>query len=114
LLFQLAGYGVATVTGTTFGVIDGVAPNSTQFGRIVFNNVAAIRISATQQIEFSLADGVFNTGTNALTPGKANGAVVSVTATLAAVPVPASLPLAALGLGLLGLVARRRKVAQAV
>jgi hypothetical protein len=109
LLFNLAGFGSATVTGTTVGVIkDGY-----HFGRIVFDNVAAIRVSATEQILISLASTIFNQGEGALRPGKANGATITAVATLAAVPVPASLPLAALGLGLLALVARRRK-AQAV
>jgi len=105
------GQGNATVTGTTY------AKNKLRstFGVMDFDGPVKIALGNAQALLIRLADATFNKGPEGLfTPGKANGAVVSATFELAAVPLPATLPLALGAFGALAFVARRRKGATQV
>ena len=101
------GQGSATVTGTTYAETDG----TDVYGVLDFDGPVTIALGNAQALVITLADVVFNVGTGGFTPGKKNGAVVSVTFELASIPLPASLPLGLGALGLLGLISRRRKAA---
>lgn len=101
------GQGTATVTGTSYAETDG----TDVWGVLDFDGPVTIALGNAQALVITLADVVFNVGTGGFTPGKANGATVSATFELAAVPLPASLPLGLGAIGLLGLIARRRKAA---
>jgi len=104
LLFSF-GQGSVILTGTSYAVNDGV----NVFGFLDFDGPVSIALGNAQALVISLSDLVFNAGVGAFTPGKANGALVSASFELVAVPLPATLPLGLGALGLLGFVARRRK-----
>lgn len=68
-----------------------------------------IRVSNTLGIQISIADTVFGSDGVTFVDGRPGFGIVNATFSLAAVPVPASLPLALGGIGLLAFAARRRK-----
>ncbi len=102
-----------SISGVGSAVLDGV---SAAFGSGISGFALAtyatnfIRVSATEAIFISLADTEFATdGLGNYVQGRSGVGFVEATFTLAPIPVPAALPLAATGLGLLGFAARRRK-----
>lgn len=102
------GQGSTTVTGTTFAqTVDGITQ-----GFITFDNDGFINLGNATALVVSLADRTYNAGTQGFfTPGKDNGALVDVEFSLAAVPLPAALPLFLSALGLMGFLGRRRQAA---
>lgn len=95
--------GAITLTGITAGVL-GPVPG----GLATFIS-DAIRVSPTLAIVISIADTAFATDGTGYVFGNAGKGNVTATFTLAAVPLPATLPMALLALGGLAAVARRRK-----
>ena len=112
LVFDFGPNLTATVNGNSYaetGDIDGDGVLDV-YGVLDFEGPVTIALGNAQELVITLTDVVFNLGVNpSFTPGKKNGAVVSATFALAAVPLPATLPLGLGALGLLGLIARRRK-----
>ncbi len=104
------GLGSATLQGTTvaLGSIGGPGPALATYlyGRVI--------ISATQQIRITLTDTIFGSNNGTFVNGRPGVGIVNATFTLAAVPVPATLPLIVSALGMMGFVARRRKAAAKV
>ncbi len=68
-----------------------------------------LRISTTEGIRVSIADTFFGTDGTSFVNGRPGMGVVQATFTLAAVPLPAGLPLLAAALGLLGLMRLKRR-----
>jgi hypothetical protein len=104
-----AGIGAVTVLGNTFAVGKGTLGYAVaQFADTI------IRVSSTLGIKISLADTIFGTdGNGNFVTGGSGKSAVSATFTLAAVPLPAALPLSLLALGAIGAAGRRRKSALA-
>jgi hypothetical protein len=101
-----AGIGAVTVLGNTFAVGSGTLGYAmAQFADTI------IRVSATLGIKISLADTIFATDRNGNFITGGSKSPVSATFTLAAVPLPAALPLSLLALGAIGVAGRRRKSA---
>lgn len=95
--------GAITLAGTTAGVL-GPVP-----GALATFISDAIRISPTLAIVISIADTAFATDGAGYVFGNAGKGIVTATFTLAAVPLPATLPMGLLALGGLAALARRRK-----
>jgi hypothetical protein len=103
--FDFGALGSVTVLGTSMAVGSGTV------GYAIATFVSDfIRVSATEGIKISISDTIFATDSfgNFVT-GSAGKGVVNATFTLAAVPLPAALPLSLGALGLMGFVGRRRK-----
>lgn len=98
--FNFEGLGAVSLMGTTVGAATGAIAS---FAPGVLN------IGGGLAIVVSIADTAFNSINGQYVSGKAGAAPVSATFTLAAVPLPATLPLGLLALGGLVAVARRRK-----
>ena len=101
------GQGTAVMTGTSYAERDGLDV----YGVLDFDGPVTVALGNAQALVITLKNVFFNRGTGVFAPGKANGTVVAATFELATVPLPASLPLGLGALGLLGLIARRRKAA---
>lgn len=103
--FDFGGLGSVVVDGTTAAFGSGM----TGYALASFVSTL-IRISATEAIRIALSDTIFGTdGSGNFVTGRAGVGFVNATFTLAAIPVPATLPLVLSGLGMLGFAARRRK-----
>lgn len=103
--FSISGIGSTVLSGVSQAFGSGVSG----FALASYAN-GFIRLNATDAIFISLADTEFGTdGAGNYVQGRPGVGFVEATFTLAPIPVPAALPLAATGLGLLGFAARRRK-----
>jgi hypothetical protein len=102
ITFDFGGLGIITLMGTTVGSSTGATA--------VFAS-GTLNIGGGLAIVVSIADTVFNSVGGAYVSGKSGATPVTATFTLAAVPLPATLPLGLLALGGLAAVARRRKSA---
>ncbi len=100
------GFAVQTILGTT-GAVQ-VGQSISALAQFIDGFVD---IGGGQRILISLTNTVFGAGTGLFTNGRPGVGFVNATFTLAAVPLPASLPLGVSALALLGLLARRRKPA---
>ena len=92
--------GNITLTGASYAVLGNPSHALATFMSDI------IRISATQGIVISIKDTIF--GVNEV-EGRPGMGLVNATFTLAAVPLPAALPLSLVALGAMGFVGRRRK-----
>ena len=102
-------------SGREGDVISGVI----QQGRVVWNGPLTLSFGqgGTGRMTISLSNGVFNSGVGGLDEGATESALVRATlrydqapvSSPAAVPLPATLPLLAAGVGAIGLAARRRR-----
>lgn len=107
--FNFGALGTVVANGVSFAV-----STATQNYALAQFMDTMIRVSADYAIKIHLADTTFATdGTNYVNGAAGKGAVVA-TFTLAAVPLPATLPLGLGALALMGFVARRRKDIAAV
>lgn len=98
--FDFGSLGVLTLLGTTVGSASGaVASFASGF----------VNVGDGLRLIVSIADAAFATDGTSYVSGKAGAAPVTATFTLAAIPLPATAPLALLALGGLAAVARRRK-----
>lgn len=94
--------GAITLMGTTSAV--------SSMGYAIATYVSdVINVGGGQGIVVSLSDTIFATDGTSFVNGSAGKGFVNATFTLAAVPVPAALPLSLAALGLMGFVGRRRK-----
>jgi hypothetical protein len=97
--------GSAGLTGTTYAADSG----ATTSGVFDVDGPVTIALGGGIGLVVSMSDLLFNTGPlGSFTPGKENGAVASVTFTLATIPLPASALMLLAALGGLGVAARRR------
>jgi hypothetical protein len=99
--------GSITILGTSVGVL-----GKPDYAIATFVS-DVIRISSTQGILISIRDTIFGTNGVSFVNGRAGIGFVNATFTLAAVPLPAALPLSLLALGAIGVAGRRRKSALA-
>lgn len=107
-----------TTQGQTFGERSGFL-GVIQQGRVVWDGPLTLSFGAgnTGRMTITLSNGVFNTGLGSLDEGVTESALVRATlrydqapvSSPAAVPLPATLPLLAAGVGAIGLAARRRR-----
>ena len=109
------------VSGTTVGQTFGERSllGVIQQGRVVWNGPLTLSFGqgGTGRMTISLSNGVFNSGVGGLDEGATDSALVRATlrydqapvSSPAAVPLPATLPLLAAGVGAIGLAARRRR-----
>lgn len=96
---------------TAAGFSAAVGSNTLGSALATFSDVL-LQVAPATAIRISLADTVFATdGLGNFVEGGAGRGAVSATFSLASIPLPAGLPLAATALGLLGFAARRRKAA---
>ena len=99
--------GSITLLGTSVGVL-----GNPDYAIATFVS-DVIRISSTQGILISIRDTIFGTDGVNFVNGRPGIGLVNATFTLAAVPLPAALPLSLLALGAIGVAGRRRKSALA-
>lgn len=98
--FDFGALGTLVLTGTTVGTTAGAIAS---FGSGVLN------VGGGLAIVVSIADTTFNSINGQYVSGRTGATPIAATFTLAAVPLPATAPLALLALGGLAVVARRRK-----
>lgn len=110
--FDFGALGSITIQGVSQAIALGSLPTTAGYAIATFIS-DTIRVSATEGIRITLSDTIFGTdGNGNFVTGRAGVGFVNATFTLAAVPVPAALPLSLLALGALGVAARRRKPAK--
>ena len=107
--FDFGALGTVVANGVSFAV-----SNGTQDYALAQFVDTMIRVSAAYAIKIHLADTIFATDGHNYVNGKNGKGVVTATFTLAAVPLPATLPLGLGALALMGFAARRRKDITAV
>lgn len=104
--FDFGAFGTRTILGTTVGRLD------TNDAYADFGDAISFAVGGGLRIIVTLADTVFGVDSqDNFVNGRAGFGLVTATITVAAVPVPATLPLGLSALGLMALVARRRKSA---
>ena len=102
--------------GAVSGTTDGINLLVVQYGKLEWTNGGeqTFTFGNNNVLKVKLHDTNFNGGLGALAPGKANGANVSATFTLTAVPEPATWAMMIGGFGLAGAAVRRRKTSRSV
>jgi hypothetical protein len=115
----IASGSVSGETKADWDDVDGSIPNFFRMGRLTWNGPLVLPFGENNsgQLTLALLDATFNLGNGRLDRGPERGRTVTATLTydaapqVAPVPLPAALPMLVGGLGIFGLVARRRREA---
>ncbi len=112
--FDFGSFGTRTIAGVSYAVTAFSTPTTFGSAFVDYFGPTSFNVGGGLRILVDLADTVFGTdGLGNLVTGRPGVGFVNATFTLAAVPLPATLPLGLAGLGLMGFVARRRKKTRA-
>lgn len=109
--FDFGAFGTRTITGQSYAKSFGPTPSTAGYGLAeFFGQTARFKVNNTTQLIVTLADTVFastNQGLDFL-DGREGIGIVQANFSLAAVPLPATLPLGMAALGALGYAGRRK------
>ncbi len=108
--FDFGAFGTRTISGVTYGV--GSVGSAIAYAVADYTSTISFNVGGGLRLLVELADFEFGSGdTGVFVNGRDGVGFATATITLAAVPLPATLPLAFGAIGLLGFAARRRKAA---